>query len=70
MKSQAVIDELRKQREAEAAKTINLMKIIILPSTFASDPLTIPLMYNLVLWNNFIKKSYKNVFQESCYRLK
>ena len=27
-----------------------------LPSTFAGRPFTIPLIYSLVLWNNFLKK--------------
>ena len=33
-----------------------LMMIIICQAHLMADPLTIPLMYNLVLWNNFLIK--------------
>ena len=35
------------------------MLIIICQAHLLADPLTIPLMYNLVLWNNFLKKTKK-----------
>ena len=36
------------------------MVIIICQAHLLADPLTIPLLYNLVLWNNFLKKQKKN----------
>ena len=38
------------------------MLIIICQAHLLAGPLTIPLMYNLVLWNNFLKqKNKKNI---------
>ena len=34
-----------------------LMLIIICQAHLLVDPITIPLMYNLKLWNNFLKKN-------------
>ena len=35
------------------------MLIIICQAHLLADPLTSPLMYNLVLWNNLLKKKKK-----------
>ena len=42
-----------------------LMMIIICQAHLLANPLTIPLMYNLILWNNFLIKKEVQKFPES-----